>query len=84
MRGMTLLLLGVGWFNRGSLTLHCSGPNTTATRRRGWSIHYVSAQTRYIGTPEETEKVKKLDCLEGPEPINGWPLIRGRQFPGCV
>ena len=67
-----------------SLTLHCSGPNTTASRRRGWSIHYVSAQTRYIGTPEETEKVKKLDCLEGPEPVNGWPLIRGREFPGCV
>ena len=67
-----------------SLTLHCSGPNTTAARRRGWSMHYVSARTRYIGTPEETEKVKQLDCLEGPEPVNGWPLVRGREFPGCV
>ena len=67
-----------------SLTLHCSGPNTTPTRRRGWSIHYVSATTRYIGSPEETERVKNLDVLTGPEPTNGWPLIRGREFPHCV
>ena len=67
-----------------SLTLHCSGPNTTPTRRRGWSIHYVSADTRYIGSPEETERVKDLDVLTGPEPTNGWPLIRGREFPHCV
>lgn len=67
-----------------SLTLHCSGPNTTPTRRRGWSLHYVSADTRYIGTPEETERVKNLDCLDGPEPIGGWPLIRGRAFPHCI
>ena len=68
-----------------SLTLHCSGPNTTPFRRRGWSIHYVSADTRYIGSPEETEYIKEFqDCLDGPEPMNGWPLIRGRSFPGCV
>lgn len=67
-----------------SLTLHCSGPNTTALRRRGWSIHYVSARTRYIGTPAETERIRQLDCLTGAEPVNGWPLIRGREFPGCV
>ncbi len=67
-----------------SLTLHCSGPNTTPRRRRGWSIHYVAAETPYIGTPAETERVKQLDCLDGLEPVNGWPLIRGRQFPGCV
>ena len=67
-----------------SLTLHCSGPNTTPTRRRGWSLHYVSAETRYIGSPEETEKIKDLDCLEGPEPMGGWPLIRGRAFSHCV
>ena len=67
-----------------SLTLHCSGPNTTPYRRRGWSIHYVSAETRYIGTPKETEHIKNLGCLVGPEPTNGWPLIRGREFPACV
>jgi len=67
-----------------SLTLHCSGPNTTPTRRRGWSLHYVSAETRYIGSPEESEKIKDLDCLEGSEPMGGWPLIRGRAFPDCV
>ena len=67
-----------------SLALHCSGPNTTPYRRRGWSMHYVSADTRYIGTPEETERIKQLDCLVGQEPVNGWPLIRGKEFPGCV
>ena len=67
-----------------SLALHASGPNTTPHRRRGWSIHYVSADTRYIGTPEETAHIKTIDCLVGPEPTNGWPLIRGREFPGCV
>ena len=67
-----------------SLALHCSGPNTTPYRRRGWSIHYVSSDTRYIGTPEETERLKQRGCLVGPEPVNGWPLIRGREFPGCV
>ena len=67
-----------------SLALHCSGPNTTPHRRRGWSIHYVSAETRYIGTQEETEHIKQSGCLVGPEPVNGWPLIRGREFPGCV
>tara|TARA_B100001123_G_scaffold200557_1_gene227706 strand:+ start:2980 stop:3900 length:921 start_codon:yes stop_codon:yes gene_type:complete len=67
-----------------SLTLHCSGPNRKPTRRRGWSIHYVSADTRYIGSPEETDKVKELDILVGPEPVNGWPLIRGREFPHCI
>ena len=67
-----------------SLALHCSGPNTTPHRRRGWSIHYASANTRYIGTPKETEQVKNIGCLEGPEPVNGWPLIRGREYPHCI
>ena len=44
-------------------------------------MHYVSADTRYIGTPEETERIKQLDCLVGQEPVNGWPLIRGKEFP---
>ena len=67
-----------------SLTLHCSGPNRKPTRRRGWSIHYVAADTRYIGTPAETEQIKEIGCLVGPEPVNGWPLIRGREFPHCI
>ncbi len=67
-----------------SLTLHCSGPNTTPHRRRGWSIHYAAATTRYIGTPEETAHIKQIGCLEGPAPINGWPLIRGREYPQCI
>ena len=67
-----------------SLALHCSGPNTTAQRRRGWSIHYASATTRYIGTPDESERLKSLGCLAGPEPTNGFPLISGRRYPDCL
>ena len=67
-----------------SLALHCSGPNTTAQRRRGWSIHYASATTRYIGTPDESERLKNLGCLAGPEPTNGFPLISGRRYPDCL
>ncbi len=67
-----------------SLTLHCSGPNTTPHRRRGWSLHYVSSNTRYIGSPEESQRLRESGALVGPDPVNGWPLIRGREFPHCV
>lgn len=67
-----------------SLTLHCSGPNTTPNRRWGWAMHYVAAETRYIGTPEQDEHLWKIGALERPDPRNGFPLMQGREFPGCV
>jgi ectoine hydroxylase-related dioxygenase (phytanoyl-CoA dioxygenase family) len=52
-----------------SLLLHRSGPNQTATRRRGMATHYMSARSRWTGRPEEK-----------PE----YPLLRGQEHAGCV
>jgi ectoine hydroxylase-related dioxygenase (phytanoyl-CoA dioxygenase family) len=60
---------GFGVFHH-SLLLHSSGPNTTPNRRRGLVLHYVSAETRYIGLEGE---------WRGP-----FQLMRGREFPGRV
>jgi ectoine hydroxylase-related dioxygenase (phytanoyl-CoA dioxygenase family) len=48
--------------------LHSSHPNLTDTRRRGYATHYVSARCRYTG----------------PEPNLVFPLVRGREHPGCL
>lgn len=50
------------------LILHCSQPNLTEKRRRGYATHYVSAKCRYTGPPE------KNDAL----------LVRGQSLPGCI
>lgn len=67
-----------------SLTLHCSGPNPTPRRRWGWALHYAPAEARYIGTPQDSEHLVKIRAVDGPTPLNGFPLIHGRQFPGCA
>ncbi|MDA0837948.1 MAG: phytanoyl-CoA dioxygenase family protein [Planctomycetota bacterium] len=67
-----------------SLTFHCSGPNCTSSRRWGWALHYVAAETRYIGKPEDDEHLWKIGALEKPVGKNGFPLMRGREFPECV
>jgi ectoine hydroxylase-related dioxygenase (phytanoyl-CoA dioxygenase family) len=60
---------GYGVFHH-ALTLHSSGPNTTPHRRRGLVLHYVNAETRYIGLPTDRK---------GP-----FLLMRGQEFPGRV
>ncbi|MBI2193165.1 MAG: phytanoyl-CoA dioxygenase family protein [Planctomycetes bacterium] len=67
-----------------SLTLHCSGPNPTPQRRWGWALHYVPAEARYIGTPQDDAHLWKIHATDRPDPHNGFPLVRGREFPGCV
>jgi ectoine hydroxylase-related dioxygenase (phytanoyl-CoA dioxygenase family) len=67
-----------------SLTLHCSGPNTTPARRWGWAMHFMPAETRYIGTPEDDEHLRKIGALDRFDPRNGFPLLQGREFPGRV
>ncbi len=52
-----------------SLLLHRSGPNRTPNRRRGMATHYMSSRSRWTGEPGE-----KPD----------YPLLRGREFAGCV
>lgn len=64
---------GYGVFHH-SLTLHQTGPNTTPSRRRGIALHYVSAETRYLGIPGE-----RLPRIKPP-----YMLIRGEEIPGRI
>jgi phytanoyl-CoA hydroxylase len=52
-----------------SLLLHSSGPNNTPYFRRGMATHYMTAQSRWTGAPED-----KPD----------YPLVRGQQYADCV
>ena len=52
-----------------SLLMHRSGANNTDTRRRGLATHYMSSRSRWTG-----------ESADKPE----YPLLRGREFPGCV
>jgi phytanoyl-CoA hydroxylase len=51
-----------------SLLLHSSHSNRSSKRRRGYATHYMSAHSKYIGDDEKPE----------------YPLVCGREIPGCV
>ncbi len=53
-----------------SLTLHSSHANTSPDRRRGLALHYLRAETRYLG--------------EASEHPCGFMRLRGHEFPGRV
>ena len=50
------------------LILHCSQPNLSGKRRRGYATHYVSARCRFTGPPEKNDTI----------------LVRGQSFPRCI
>ena len=50
------------------LILHCSRPNRSAQRRRGYVTHYVSARCHYTGNPEHNDAL----------------LVGGNSHEGCV
>ncbi len=52
-----------------SLLMHSSMPNLSASFRRGYAFHYMSAQSRWTGDPATK-----------PE----YELLRGREYPGAV
>lgn len=52
-----------------SLLLHRSGPNRTDRPRRGLAVHYMTAASKW--TDPKT-------------PMPPYPLLRGREHPGCV
>jgi ectoine hydroxylase-related dioxygenase (phytanoyl-CoA dioxygenase family) len=52
-----------------SLTVHGSGSNQTPYRRRGLVTSYMRADTKWVGDPEKNPQ---------------FPLLRGREYPGCV
>lgn len=60
---------GYGVFHH-TLTLHYSGPNHTPHRRRAIGMHYIRAETRYIGAADDWTRP--------------YLLMRGRAFPGRV
>ncbi len=64
------------------LTLHRTGANTTANRRRGWAIHYITAETMYLGAQNEDERMY-LE-LGQPKGTFRFMQIRGKEFPGRV
>ena len=53
--------------------LHSSYPNLSQQRRRGYATHYVSARCRYTG------EASGVDL-----PPEGFLLMRGQAFPGCL
>ena len=55
-----------------SLTLHRSGANHSAARRRGYAVHYMRATT-----------VRDESVTDAPE-VPPYRQVRGRSFPGCV
>jgi ectoine hydroxylase-related dioxygenase (phytanoyl-CoA dioxygenase family) len=59
-------------FHHGHL-LHSSYPNLSQQRRRGYATHYVSARCRYTGAATGVDF-----------PPEGFLLMRGRAFPGCL
>lgn len=52
-----------------SCTVHGSGPNLSPHRRRGLVTTYMRADSKWVGEPD-----KKVH----------FPLLRGREYPGCV
>ena len=50
------------------LILHCSQPNLSDRRRRGYATHYVSARCRYTGPPDKNDAM----------------LVRGQAIPGYI
>lgn len=55
-RGITLAAGGCS-FHHGIL-LHRSGPNRTGQSRRGFAVHYIPGNCRWIGPPEEEREFR--------------------------
>lgn len=64
------------------LNFHRTGANTTASRRRGLALHYIRAETMYLGI--EDEEARLLTECEKPKGEFRFMLIRGQEFPGRV
>ena len=52
-----------------SLIMHKSMPNCTDKSRRGFAVHYMSAQSKWT---------------DASHPPRRFPLLRGREYEGCV
>jgi len=72
---------GFCMFHHG-LNFHRTGANSTPHRRRGLALHYVRAETMYLGIEEEQKRLM-TEC-EQPRGVFRFMLIRGREFAGRV
>jgi phytanoyl-CoA hydroxylase len=62
------------------LNWHRTGANTTASRRRGLALHYITAETKYLGLDNEESRLM-VEC-EKPKGEFRFMLVRGQEFPG--
>ena len=64
------------------LNFHRTGANSTPNRRRGLALHYMRAETRYLGVRDEELRLM-LECEKSPGEFR-FMLIRGEEFAGRV
>ncbi len=64
------------------LNFHRTEANTTPNRRRGLALHYLDAETSYLGIEDEAHR----EQVEGTPRKGNTPfmLIRGKEIPGRV
>lgn len=72
---------GYCMFHHG-LNWHRTGANSTPNRRRGLALHYIHAETMYLGLPDEESRLM-TECELPPGQFR-FKLIRGQEFPGRV
>ncbi|MSP14106.1 MAG: phytanoyl-CoA dioxygenase family protein [Chloroflexi bacterium] len=75
------LKAGACMFHHG-LNWHRTGANSTPNRRRGLAMHYITAETKYLGL--EDEESRMLTECEKPKGTFRFLLVRGQEFPGRV
>ncbi len=75
------LKAGQCMFHHG-LNFHRTEANTTPNRRRGLALHYLDAETSYLGIVDESHRSQ----VEGTPRSGDTPFmhIRGKEFPGRV
>lgn len=60
--------------------MHRTGANQTPHRRRGLALHYIPAETKYLGARDEDHRIK-LEAEQPPGKFR-FMLIRGQEFAG--
>lgn len=74
-------------------TIHGTGPNEARTMRRGWSLHFTDAESRYADVANHPDRPKKIlkQTPDGTHFMNGnilgnlkFQLVCGCEFPGGI
>jgi ectoine hydroxylase-related dioxygenase (phytanoyl-CoA dioxygenase family) len=65
-----------------SLNFHRTGANPTPNRRRGLALHYIRAETKYLGIDDEESRLR-TECGKPPGAFR-FMRIRGKGFPERV